>query len=667
MENYDSVYSDKYRVAIYLFFDKNGIVDDYVTTYLKGLGEVANEIIVVCNGKLTVSGKEKLEAVCTKVHQRYNKGFDGWAYKDVIDNVIGWEKISNIDELVITNNTLFGPLVPFSEMFSDMDNSRADFWGIQKRYEDKSLKTFLGKQTVHGYMPDFTPSNFWVIRKRALQSKAFKEFWDKLPPLNSYEDSCLYCEPVFSKSLVDSGLVMDTYVGDERRFSCTSPTEADTFYQLYEEHVPVIRRKMFFNPFNMYLKTDIGDNAEKSLEYIKENTGFDIDVIYENLCRTANLSDMHDRMQLNYIIPEKSSAEKNTEHKLAAICYIENVAKLPRVCKNLKNLPGNTDIYFVTVSHQHNDEIESYCAENGISVKDITLTDKSGGWANALFRTSRKLILESDYDYICFIRDIHIEKNKWTRTQEALEDRCYNAVMGSPAQVEGIIKLLDENSRMGAVSALPPYHAEFFEEAGGSWDKYFKLTQRIYSQLGLTVSMTESSSPIYPVCSVFWFRPSAMTKLLSLKIDIDKIKAEPFLSEAYKYITYYAMQQVGYYPAYAISESDARYEITALTYMVRSYNSVTKNAIGHCNNIDHRMAQLARILNTDSAKKEIVIEKKRIIEQAAQRAEHYSSDEINYVIEAAPFGLLLKKLIKRIVPKKLWAKVRHIFGKDKTT
>ena len=158
-----------------------------------------------------------------------------------------------------------------------------------------------------------------------------------------------------------------------------------------------------------------------------------------------------------------------------------------------------------------------------------------------------------------------------------------------------------------------------------------------------------------------------MTKLLSLKIDIDKIKAEPFLSEAYKYITYYAMQQVGYYPAYAISESDARYEITALTYMVRSYNSVTKNAIGHCNNIDHRMAQLARILNTDSAKKEIVIEKKRIIEQAAQRAEHYSSDEINYVIEAAPFGLLLKKLIKRIVPKKLWAKVRHIFGKDKTT
>ncbi len=154
-----------------------------------------------------------------------------------------------------------------------------------------------------------------------------------------------------------------------------------------------------------------------------------------------------------------------------------------------------------------------------------------------------------------------------------------------------------------------------------------------------------------------------MTKLLSLKIDIEKIKKEPFLSEAYKYITYYAMQQVGYYPAYAVSENDARYEITALTYMVRSYNSVTKNAIGHCNNIDHRMAQLARVLDTDRVKKEIVIEKR--IEQAAQRAENYSSDEINYVIDAAPFGLLLKKMIKRIVPKKLWAKLRHIFGKDK--
>ena len=75
------------------------------------------------------------------------------------------------------------------------------------------------------------------------------------------------------------------------------------------------------------------------------------------------------------------------------------------------------------------------------------------------------------------------------------------------------------------------------------------------------------------------------------------------------------------------------------------------------------MAQLDRVLDTDKVKKEIVIEKKA--EQKAEKSENYSSDEINYVIDSAPFGLLLKKTIKRLVPKKLWAKLRHIFGKDK--
>ncbi|MBS7398141.1 MAG: hypothetical protein KIG32_06960 [Ruminiclostridium sp.] len=663
MDNYDSVYSDKYRVAIYLFFDKNGIVDEYVTHYLRALQSITSELIVVCNGKLTVSGKEKLETVCTKVHQRYNKGFDGWAYKDVIDNVIGWEKIKNIDELIITNNTLYGPLVPFDEMFAQMDSSRADFWGIQKRYEDKSLKTFLGKPTVHGYMPDFTPSNFWVIRKNALLSKAFKEFWDKLPPLNSYEDSCLYCEPVFSKSLVDSGLVMDTYVGDERRFSCTSPTEADTYYQLSEEKVPVIRRKTFFNPMSLYLKCDNADNAVKSLDYIKENTDFDTGIIYENMCRTADLSDFHDRLHLNYIIPGTKGEARLTGRKTAAICYIEDTDNTGRVCGYLGNLPEDSDIYFVTVSHTSRDSIAAYCEENDITAKNITVTDKSGGWANAIFRTSRKVIIEGGYEYICFLHDVHIQNNKWLRTEEALWNRCYNAVIGSVSQVNGIIALLDENREMGAVSAMPPYHAGFFEEAGGSWGKYYKLTRRIYNQLGLTISMNESKTPIYPVCGIFWFRPEAMGKLLSLKIDIDEMKKEPNLIKAYEYIPYYAMQQSGYYPAYAISETDARYEITNLTYILRSYNAVAAKHLGHCKNIEHRMAQLDRVLDTDKVKKEIVIEKKA--EQKAEKSENYSSDEINYVIDSAPFGLLLKKTIKRLVPKKLWAKLRHIFGKDK--
>ena len=48
------------RLAFYTFWEKDGIVRKYVLTYLKGLQEVADKIIVIVNGKLSLEGKEKL-------------------------------------------------------------------------------------------------------------------------------------------------------------------------------------------------------------------------------------------------------------------------------------------------------------------------------------------------------------------------------------------------------------------------------------------------------------------------------------------------------------------------------------------------------------------------------------------------------------------------------
>ena len=46
------------RLAFYTFWEKNGIVRKYVLTYLKGLQEVADRIIVIANGNLSKEGKE---------------------------------------------------------------------------------------------------------------------------------------------------------------------------------------------------------------------------------------------------------------------------------------------------------------------------------------------------------------------------------------------------------------------------------------------------------------------------------------------------------------------------------------------------------------------------------------------------------------------------------
>jgi len=46
------------RLIIYFIFDKQGIVDDYITYMLKDLKNNATEIAVVCNGMLTPESRK---------------------------------------------------------------------------------------------------------------------------------------------------------------------------------------------------------------------------------------------------------------------------------------------------------------------------------------------------------------------------------------------------------------------------------------------------------------------------------------------------------------------------------------------------------------------------------------------------------------------------------
>ena len=69
---------------------------------------------------------------------RENKGLDVWAYKTALDSY-GWAKLSEVDEIVMTNSTLMGPVRPLKEMFDAMwENQDLDFWGLSIHHGAKS-------------------------------------------------------------------------------------------------------------------------------------------------------------------------------------------------------------------------------------------------------------------------------------------------------------------------------------------------------------------------------------------------------------------------------------------------------------------------------------------------------------------------------------------------
>ena len=84
------------RLMIYSFYDKDGIVDDYVPYFLEKFKPYCEEICTVVNGTVTEESRKKLEKYSNVVFERENIGFDSGAYKYGIKHY-GYEKLKKYD------------------------------------------------------------------------------------------------------------------------------------------------------------------------------------------------------------------------------------------------------------------------------------------------------------------------------------------------------------------------------------------------------------------------------------------------------------------------------------------------------------------------------------------------------------------------------------------
>ena len=156
------------RLGIFFFYEKNGDVDDFITYYLADLNKNLTELVVVCNGKLSAQGRAAFEQFTDNIIVRENKGLDVWAYKTALDSY-GWAKLTEFDEIVMTNSTLMGPVRPLKEMFDAMwENQDLDFWGLSIHHGAKS-NPFKGKH-LYNYLPVHIQSHFIVYRQRFVKA-----------------------------------------------------------------------------------------------------------------------------------------------------------------------------------------------------------------------------------------------------------------------------------------------------------------------------------------------------------------------------------------------------------------------------------------------------------------------------------------------------------------
>ncbi len=261
------------RLGIYVIYDVEGAVDPYIELVLKEIKRHLTHLIVVCNFPEIRKGREYPEKYADEILCRDNQGYDAGAYKDTLLSLSAAGVLEDYEELLLANDTFYGPLYPFCEMFQRMEQEACDFWGITRHPGNtEGIADFPHIQ-----------SYFLVFKRKLLHSREFFDFWDQLQYPENHLDAIRFFELGINRYLNCKGYCAKSYMECMNPRLSPEPGEnpygMHSFELIRDMRIPVIKRKaLSFDNIGF-------SNALCAFEYIDRDLDYDVSFIKDHVRR----------------------------------------------------------------------------------------------------------------------------------------------------------------------------------------------------------------------------------------------------------------------------------------------------------------------------------------------------------------------------------------------
>lgn len=494
------------RIAVYVYYDANGIVQDHAWFCISKLLNFFDRTVVVVNGSLKDDQAGKLRNLGAEVVVRENEGYDFWAYRAGIKHV-GFSSLKDADELLLLNSSAYGPIFPIDDVFGEFEKRPdVDFWGLTK---------FHGKP-----FKDHIQSYFIVFNNRIIRSEIFEKYWEGLPLLRSRREAIDLGETQLTAFFEKNGFRWDTLSHD----FFDQIIEDPSFHapcEVIELKVPFIKRKIFCSDYGRYIEVAFSNWSLRILEWLKNNSEFSPDLIVNDLMNTSSHTEAGRSMHRTFILSDvRQEGEHRKNVRVAAIIFVYFNDLIDENLALVNSFPEDAEIFFVS---SKSDVLEAYRSRVSGERFHFRSQPNRGRNETAYFITCRDVL--SDFDYVCLIHDkksVHISPQL---VVSSFRKYLYECLAINKIYVNNIINLFDENPRLGMLYAPEPRF--------GSWKKIYpyankdnlRLSKELYEKLKLEVPFDED--PCFPVGSMFWLRKDAMSAFFRHDWKICDFPEEP--------------------------------------------------------------------------------------------------------------------------------------------
>lgn len=544
------------RIGIYLTYDKQKIVDGYIGYMLKELKTCVDFLIVICNQSRVIAGMEYLTDYADEVFYRENIGFDAGGFKDALCRFIGWDKVRQYDELVLVNDSMFGPFRPMKEIFLEMNRKSVDFWGLTKHgeYNDKEGK----------YIDEHIQSFFLVIRSSLLHSHVFEKYWEDMPYYSTLQETIQKYEIRLTHFFSKLGYAYNCLANMEMNDSIHKEYNYSQylmipFEMIKKRNFPFLKKR----PFSLEsLNYHTQEGLHQAIDYIGKETAYDVNFIWDNIIRTLNMSDLQRSLHLQYIPENHTKIYDFSEQKcfvskcIVIAVFIRYLEASEWVLEYLEKANARYEIRIFAESEEY---LEPYKERN---LKCWQMNESSTG---EIFYDL------GNYDLVCILHDTDMTSN--VRSNLVGKSYFYNIwenLFKNLNHISGIIDTFEKEPRLGFLTSPQPNFEEYFGEYGKGWNGQFKNILRIMEENGISCPVSESKPP-YRITSNFWIRSNILKKVKDIP------------SEDYSFLPYlwsYLAQSEGYYSGIVESPDYAAMNEVNLQYYLQQIASQIRKQYG---------------------------------------------------------------------------------------
>ena len=228
--------SNPKRLAVFAAYSESEKIPDYVLIYLAELRKVCKTIIFVADNDLGESEKLKIrklaDAVICGRHGEYDFGSYKRGYFHAKENGL----LDRHDELVLCNDSCFGPMSGFGEMFDTMSREACEFWGIT----DSRLFTY------------HLQSYFICLSADAFRHAAFAAFLAGVRKQRTVQDVIQQYELKLTELLISKGFQPGVFVKKAPEIGCAPSRGAQSIEHfprfLVEQGSPLVKIKAIRKP-----------------------------------------------------------------------------------------------------------------------------------------------------------------------------------------------------------------------------------------------------------------------------------------------------------------------------------------------------------------------------------------------------------------------------------